>query len=413
MKTLVKSTTYFTIILSLVLSSCDTITEPQPVDPNDNQNPIDTTGNTTTPTLTGDLNAMFVGHSAFNFIVDDYVKLMTHEAMTGTTLEITEITNHGGLSLESKYDVSEIAALFDDGASSNYDFLVLTEQWDYQWYNTIEYGADSNDPVTDCPPADYQVPAIWLNPDNDWIPSPYALQRYTDAITCGNPDAITYYYQTWSLGYNEVNDGATRPSDQNYVRPTVEEIDQLQGSGQGFPDLPLADRIEFEGVKWENFVKNANRPNIVFIPAGYAVARLIREIEAGTVPGFEDLAETNGITASGNMAWADYIFYEDQYHASTVGHYFLSLVIYASVFNQSPEGLSIGSNRYLVSSAFSESQYPLEEITNERYQELLVESGAKGIYDLRGYNDLDYMHDDLRIHLQRLAWEVVQQDSDY
>lgn len=408
----------FTFLFSIVLTGCkeESVTPQNPANTGNSTNTNTSSGNqenTTVPHFSGDLNALFVGHSTMNFIVDDYVKLMAEEADNETSIDIATVTASGGLSLESKYEVEGVKELFTEDASENYDFIVLTEQWDYQFYTPATGGSDTNDPVYGCPPSDYTPPALWTSPPDDWFPTPYALQRYSDAIACGNSSTFTYYYQTWSLGYNEVTNGDTRQSNQNYVRPTVDEIRQLQANGQGMPDLPLADRIDFEGVKWESFVKAANRPDIIFIPAGYAMARLIRDMEAGAVPGFESVATSNGLADNGKLAWTNHLFYQDQYHLSSFGHYFVSLVIYASVFNRSPEGLEVGTDRYLVSEAFPENEYPLQGISNARYQELLDESDAKGIYDLKGYNDLDYIHDDLRIYLQKMVWEVVQQESDY
>ncbi len=186
-------------------------------------------------------------------------------------------------------------------------------------------------------------------------------------------------------------------------------MDQRIASGQEDPDLAAADLIEYRGVKWERFVAAINRPNLVFIPTNYALAQLMRDIEAGIAPGFQALQGADGLTPEGELGWVDWIFYEDGYHLSTVGHYFMSLMIFSAVYNVSPEGLEIGSGNYAVSDAFRNDQYPLEGISNSRYQELLDDSGASGIYDLRGYQDLDYIHDELRDYLQRLAWDTFRQ----
>ena len=367
-------------------------------------------GNSGPPSFSGNLNALFVGHSAMNMIVDDYVAILANQADSDTQITRDQVTN-GDISLVGKMDREH--GLFDGDNSHEYDFAVLTEQWGYQDYNPDLLGRDSNDALNECAPADYEVPSLWIDPEEDWAPIPYYLQQYADALECGNNESVTFYYQTWSLGYDEVANGATRAANQNYQRPTIAEMEQMLINENAWPDLPLADRIEFEGVKWQYFVRSAKRSHIEFIPAAFALSRLMRAIEAGEVPGFEAVATTGGLTADGTLAWTDYLFYQDQYHLATVGHYFMSLVIYAAVFDQSPEGLEIGSGQFLTSEWFPEDQYDLEGISNERYQELLQETGAAGIYELRGHNDLDYMHDDLRDYLQRLAWDVVQNDSSY
>lgn len=405
------STALGIVLVIFLISGCK---EDEPVTPDpivvDPEDPIDNTN--PDPTFSGDLNALFVGHSAMNMIVDDYVALLAELADPNTTVTTAQETN-GELSLVGKMDNEHTRTLFDGDPTHSYNFAVLTEQWDYQNYNPDENGTDTNETIDACPGTDYDYLDEWENASGDFIPIPYFLQQYADALECGNNASVTFYYQTWSLGYNEIADGTTRTSDQSYQRPTVIEMEQLLTSGGAFPDLPLADRIEFEGVKWQYFVRSTKRSHIVFIPAAFALSRLMREIEAGTVPGFEAVANTGGFNGRGELAWTDYLFYQDQYHLGTVGHYFMSLIIYASIFNTSPEGINIGSNQFLASEWFPEDQYPLEGISNSQYQELLNQTGAEGVYDLRGYNDLDYMHDDLRNYLQRLAWEVVQNDSSY
>lgn len=402
------------LLAMISLYSCSE-DEPQPAsNESDQQLPIDdgSDNNGGDPAFSGLLDGLFVGHSAMNMIVDDYVATLASLADENNQVTTYQHTN-GDISLRGKMDREGLSDLFDGDPSHNYDFAVLTEQWDYQNFNPEVYGRDTNEMLNACPPDNYDYVDLWETPAEDWAPIPYYLQQYADAIECGNEASMTFYYQTWSLGYNEVENGATRAATTDFTRPTVEEMEQILTSGDPYPDLPLADRIEFEGVKWQYFVRSTRRSHIEFIPAAFGMARLIREIEAGEVPGFEAVASTGGMGSDGTLAWTDYIFHQDQYHLSTVGHYFMSLMIYAAIFDQSPEGLEIGRGLFLTSEWFPENQFDLEGISNDRYRELLEESGAEGVYELRGYNNLDYLHDDLRNYLQRLAWEVVQNDSQY
>lgn len=361
------------------------------------------------PAYTGTIDALFVGHSAMNEIVDDYVSTLASTYDSGNTMRTTQVTN-GDISLVGKMERDELDPVFRS-ASHGYEVAVLTEQWDYEsWYDPAEHGADTGVPVHGCPPSGYSYTDAWVNaPADDWNPIPYYLQQYVDRIACGNPEATSFYYQNWTIDYNEIADGTTRRSDPGFVRPTIAEVDRRIRAGSGDPDLAAADLIEYRGVKWERFVAAIQRPNLVFVPANYALAELMRDIETGTAPGFEALHGTDGLTADGELAWVDWIFYEDGYHLSTVGHYFMSLMIFSAVYNVSPEGLEIGSGNFPASEWFPNGQYALEGISNARYQELLTESGASGVYDLRGYQGLDYIHDDLRIYLQRLAWETFRQ----
>lgn len=360
------------------------------------------------PAYTGAVDALFVGHSAMNNVVDDYVATLAHTYDRTNTLRTVQVTS-GDISLVGKMSFPELDPVFR-ADSHGFEVAVLTEQWDYEsWYDPAVHGADTGGPVLGCPPQSYSYTDAWVDaPSGEWNPIPYYLQQYVDQIACGNPDATSFYYQTWTIDYNAITDGTTRRSDPGFVRPTIAEVDRRIRDGVGDPDLAAADLIEYQGVKWERFVAAINRPNLIFVPANYAIAQIMRAIETGTAPGFEALNGTNGLTAEGELAWVDWLFYEDGYHLSTVGHYVMSLMIFAAVYNVSPEGLEIGTGNYAVSDAFRNDQYPLEGISNNRYEELLTESGAAGIYDLRGYQGLDYIHDELRDYLQRLVWETFQ-----
>lgn len=419
MKLLINRLTILFVLLTLFASCAEdepTTEEQQPEQEEDTLQNVNTT-----PRFEGDLNALFVGHSTMNDVVGEYVSVLAELRRSTTELSLDVVTNYdpdnahetfSGLSLGGKIDYEYVRDVLN-GDTHSYNFAVITEEWDYQNYNVDYHGTDSNDPITGCRPDGYEVPGQWSNPEFAWYFNPYYVQLYKDALSCGNSNSLTFYYQTWSLGWNEVENGDTRLSNQDYIRPSYAQIEEDIRTGQNYPDLPLADRIDYEGVKWQHFVHHANRPDIVFIPAGFAMAQFIRDVEAGIVPGFEAVAESNGITEEGHLAWRDYLFYQDGYHLASAGHYLMSLVIYASVFNESPEGIEIGENNFRASWAFAENQYPLRGVSNEEYENLLASSGANGVFDLRGTNGFEYIHDDLRDYLQELAWEVVQRDSNY
>ncbi len=352
-----------------------------------------------------DLNAFFIGHSALNDIVADHVATTAELVDSELSFTFTEATSNG-ISLRENREVPSVSQVID-GAAHDYDIVVVTEMWDYQNFDPAEHGTDNNATPANCPSQSYAPPAMWLSPPSVWMPNPLYLQQYRDAFVCGNPDVRVYYYQTWSLGYNEVTNGATRPSAPGFTRPTIGEVAADIATGNLWPDLPLADRIEYEGVKWERFVAATNRPDINLIPAAYGLAKFMRDIEAGTAPGFEHLATTNGLDQSGQLAWADYLFYEDQYHLASIGQYLMGLMIYAEVFDRTPETVPVGTNLYPNSEYFANDQYPLEEVSDVEYQALLNTAGASGVYDLRGYNGKDYVPTRLRLYLQRLAYDTV------
>ncbi len=357
------------------------------------------------PGLSGNLRGFFIGNSALNDVVADHVAATAHAVDGGTQITTTESTS-SGISLRENADVPAVAAVLAGGAH-DYDFVVLTEMWDFQNYDPAAHGIDANAAPAGCPPESYVRPALWDSPPSEWMPNPGFLQEYRDAFVCGNPEARVFYYQTWTLGYNEVIEGAHRASAPEFARPTIPQIADDIAGGLLAPDLPLADRIEYEGVKWERFVEAANRPDIVFLPAAYAIAEFMRDIETGDAPGFEALAASGGLDGTGKLAWADYLFYEDQYHLASIGHYLVSLVIYAGVLDASPLGAAIGTGLYPNSEYFSVGQFPLEEVTDVEFQALLTETGSAGVYDLRGHGGRDYVPTSLRVYLQELAWDVI------
>jgi hypothetical protein len=353
----------------------------------------------------GNLSAFFIGNSAMNDIVADHVATTAALIDPATQLALTEATS-SGISLRENMEVPSVSAVFD-ASTHSYDVVVLTEMWDFQNYDPAVHGRDTNAAPAGCPGDGYDPPSIWTAPPTVWMPNPVHLQRYRNAFICGKADTRVFYYQSWSLGYNEVTDGATRASAPGFVRPTRSDVTADIAAGDIAPDLPLADRIEYEGVKWESFVAAANRPDITFIPAAYALSKFMRAIENGTAPGFGALATTGGIDASGKLAWADYLFYEDQYHLASIGQYLMGLVIYAGVFNLSPLGAPIGGGLYPNSEFFQSGQFPLQEVSDAEYRSLLTAAGANGVYDLRGYAGKDYVPTGLRIYLQELAWETI------
>ena len=353
-------------------------------------------------TYQGSLNALFIGHSAMNDIVADHVAESARKSDPSVSLGIAEATTES-ITLQGKKEFHIIRDVFA-GGSHQFDFVIITEAWDYQNYHPQIHGEDLSTSPTGCPGQGYSYVADWTAA-NEWYYTPYYLQKYRDVFVCSNSSTKVLYYQTWSLGYNEVENGLTRVSDPGYSRPEISDVqdDILRGR---VPDLPLADRITYEGVKWLALTRAAKRNDLIFIPAAFALADLMRHMEQGVVPGFEDIADRSGLNAEGQVPWADFLFYQDQYHLGTLGHYFMSLVIYSSMFNKSPEGLSLDDS-YKVSEYFPEDQFPLYGITDAEYQKLLSETNLSGIDQLRGKNNRHYIHDSLRLYLQKSAWEAA------
>jgi hypothetical protein len=114
------------------------------------------------PAYTGSVDALFVGHSAMNQIVDDFVSTLASAYDSANNVRTTQVTNED-VSLVGKMDREELDPVFR-ADSHDFEIAVLTEQWDYEsWYNPAEHGEDTYGPVHGCPPSDYSYSQAWVN----------------------------------------------------------------------------------------------------------------------------------------------------------------------------------------------------------------------------------------------------------
>lgn len=135
----------------------------------------------------------------------------------------------------------------------------------------------------------------------------YAFDFYRLAVE-GNPRARVFMYETWhDLGSGT---GADIPHDDG-------------------DDVPWRTRLDQDLPRWQGIVDavNAHRPAgaapMGLIPAGQAFARLADEIGRGRVPGVDDISA----------------FFADGIHPNDLGDYFVTMVQFAVIYGQSPEGL--------------------------------------------------------------------------
>ncbi|MFC3614319.1 hypothetical protein ACFORG_11150 [Lutimaribacter marinistellae] len=133
-------------------------------------------------------------------------------------------------------------------------------------------------------------------------------KRYYDLAVRANPRARVFLQEVWH--------------------------DMRSGSGVDIPyddrdDIPWLERIKQDLDTWHGVLDsvNAQRPHgaepMRLIPAAQALALLAGEIRAGSVPGIR------GIDA----------LFSDDIHPNDLGFYFLTMVQYATVTGESPEGL--------------------------------------------------------------------------
>ncbi|KEJ89261.1 hypothetical protein [Sulfitobacter donghicola] len=91
--------------------------------------------------------------------------------------------------------------------------------------------------------------------------------------------------------------------------------------------IPWRVRLQEDLEDWESIVEmlsaGHDAERIHLIPAGQAMGRLYDEIADGNVPGISKID----------------VFFDDDVHLSTFGHYFVSMVQYAVLTGASPEGL--------------------------------------------------------------------------
>jgi len=87
-------------------------------------------------------------------------------------------------------------------------------------------------------------------------------------------------------------------------------------------------RIDSDRALWETIVDEVNAgrsgPDMLMIPAGTALGRLVDRIDAGAVPGISS---------------RDQLFH-DEIHMSDWGNYFIACVQFATIYRMSPEGLT-------------------------------------------------------------------------
>ncbi|MCK6550986.1 hypothetical protein L6R52_34430 [Myxococcota bacterium] len=141
----------------------------------------------------------------------------------------------------------------------------------------------------------------------------YALEFYNLAVRA-NPATRVYYYETWR---QQPEDWATLiPAD----RATIDQwvVDQVNT-----PRAPPA-RPTAQGNCPHPNPPSTREPGTVMrvVPAGRAMSMLDEAIRAGTVP---------GVTSRSQL-------FEDQIHLTDLGNYFVSLVMYATIYAQSPVG---------------------------------------------------------------------------
>lgn len=235
-------------------------------------------------------NPFYVGHSLVNFDMPTMVN--------GLALSASKTTNYGqqiinGSPLQYNYNNASSAqgtSFFDAFPAGNYNKLIVTEAIPLQ--NHLTYS-------------------------NTYV---VANNFYTYAKNNNNNNPIKFYiYETW----NCINSGIPQPNE-----PTGCAYDNSQNSTLLWYPRLQADFSLWTGIV--NYVRtqNPNDSQIWMIPAGQAFYNLTTMINAGSVPGITNVNQ----------------LFQDDIHLNNMGNYFIACVMYACIFEESPQGLTTSLN---------------------------------------------------------------------
>jgi hypothetical protein len=150
--------------------------------------------------------------------------------------------------------------------------------------------------------------ALPLRNHTEWSETDVYGQAFARLAFSANPDAQVYVQETW----HDLQSG------------TGVEVAFDSGA-----DVPWRMRLEQDLPVWEDIVAKiaagnpAHADQVHLIPAGQAMARLYDEIAAGQIEGLTDIST----------------LFADDIHLGDVGHYFVSMVQYATLTGADPLGL--------------------------------------------------------------------------
>jgi hypothetical protein len=180
-------------------------------------------------------------------------------------------------------------------------------QW--QWNNS--HDAEGTDARQALPSGDWDVlvmtEAVPLDNHLTWSDTYLFAGHFHDLAVEANPQTRTFIYETWHC----INSGLPQGCD-------WDDAD----------DVPWRDRLDQDLVKWQGIANHLNDefdgPEVLLIPAGQALARLHDRALEGEVPGISNAFD----------------LFSDDIHLTDTGNYYVALVMFASIYEQSPEGLT-------------------------------------------------------------------------
>lgn len=223
-----------------------------------------------------DRNVFFIGHSLVNF---DMPEMFDEIANSLNKNNAYDLQVGIGAPLIWNYDHPEEAqgaSAFDELPTGNYNTLVMTE-------------------------------AVPLLNHLDWNDTYTYATNFHNLGAAVNNNMQTYIYETWHCIHSGTPEGCDW--DDNGHIPWRNRLTQ---------DLPL-----WEGIA--DAIDNRSphgAPPALIVPAGQGLAAVYDNITNGTLPGLTDIEDLFG----------DYI------HMNDLGNYFIALVQYATIYQESPVG---------------------------------------------------------------------------
>lgn len=232
-----------------------------------------------------DKNPFYVGHSLVNFELPYLVHALA--VSNGKTTQFgVQVTN--GSTLNNNYNNSARAqgTPYEEGFSSgNHNALIVTE-------------------------------AVPLQGHITWSETyTYANNFYTYAKE-NNTVAFNYYiYETWHC----INSGMPTP---DLVSGC--EYDESTNSYTLWQPRLLLDFELWTDILNHVRDQNPDDTNIWMVPAGQAFHNLTNQINLGNIPGITSVRD----------------LFSDDIHLTRAGNYFVACVMYATIYGETPEGLT-------------------------------------------------------------------------
>jgi Secretion system C-terminal sorting domain len=276
-----------------------------------------------------DVNPFYIGHSLINFDLPAMVDGLALNAGKNSAYG-QQIIN--GAPLKFNYDnhaTAEGTSFKTAFPNGGYNALVVTEGIPLQGNITFN---DTNK---------------------------YAVDFYSFAKDNNNAIPVKYYiYETWHCTTTGTPTGCS-----------YDNNDDLAWQPRLQSDLPL-----WTGIL--NHVKT-QFPNdaINMVPAGQAFYKLTSRINAGTLPGITSFTD----------------LFRDDIHLTNKGNYFVACVMYATLFKQSPVGLTtVLNNRFetpFTDMPTSEQALVMQEVAWQTVTELSALTGVSSSLSVDNFQD--------------------------